>query len=114
VQIGSIGRVLLRVHRAGCLADAEHRATPTPSADRLDAALAHLLDRGVVVRGGRWPRGEPPGSSSSVSRRREPDTGRHEIGYLAGWCIVAGEVLVRVKKGARAAARMIRARPAGR
>jgi len=51
VQIGSFGRVLQRVHRAGCLVRAEHRTAPAARADRLDAALAQLLDGGAVLHG---------------------------------------------------------------
>jgi len=40
VQIGSFGRVLKRVHRAGRLVRAEYRAAPAARADRLDGALA--------------------------------------------------------------------------
>jgi len=80
VQIGSFGRVLQRVHRAGCLVGAGHRTAPAAWADRLDGALAQLLDRGGVVHGDRCPSGERPGSWPSASRRARA----REVTSLAG------------------------------
>src|SRR5215469_14245878 len=53
VQIAGLGRPLLWVHRAARLVRAGHRAAPAAGADRLAAALAYLIDGGVVVHGGR-------------------------------------------------------------
>ena len=58
VQIASIGRALQWVHRAGRLVRAEHRTAPTAWADRLDAALTHLVDCGVVVHSDWSPTGQ--------------------------------------------------------
>ena len=55
VQVAGVGRALQWVHRAGRLVRAEHRAAPTAWADRLRAALAHLVGGGVVVHGDRFP-----------------------------------------------------------
>jgi len=49
VQIAGLGRTLHWVHRAARLVRAEHRTAPTACADRLAAALAYLMDGGVVV-----------------------------------------------------------------
>ena len=61
VQIGSFGRMLQRVHRAGCLVGTEHRTAPAARADRLNGALAQLPDRGGVMHGHRCLTGVRPG-----------------------------------------------------
>src|SRR5215469_871757 len=53
VQIAGLGRTLHWVHRAARLVRAEHRTAPAAGADRLAAALACLMDGGVVAHGGR-------------------------------------------------------------
>ena len=64
--------VLQRVHRAGYLVGAEHRTAPAARADRLDPALAQLVDGGAVLHGDRSPTGKRPGSPPRASRRRGP------------------------------------------
>src|SRR5512142_976599 len=83
VQIGSVGRVLQRVHRAGCLVGAEHRTAPAARADRLDAALAQLLDGGAVLHGDRVSYRETTGQPPA--RVPPPGARAREVTSLASW-----------------------------
>src|SRR5262249_61732901 len=51
VQIAGLCRALQRVGRSGRLVRAEPRTAPAAGADRLDAALAHLVNAGVMLHG---------------------------------------------------------------
>lgn len=51
MQIAGVRRLLQRVHRPGRLVRAEHGTAPAARAHRLHAALADLLNGGVVIHG---------------------------------------------------------------
>jgi hypothetical protein len=85
VQIGSFGRMLQRVHRAGPVAGTEHRTAPAARADRLNGALAQLPDRGEVARGHRRLTGvRPGGGRRSRHPPQTPGAGRPRPGPPAG------------------------------
>ena len=85
VQIGSFGRMLQRVHRAGCLVGTEHRTAPAARADRLNGALAQLPDRGGVMPGHRCPTGMRPGGAGGPHHAAAgPTAGRPPPGPPGG------------------------------